>query len=34
MDAFTPDALILYESRLGRDGASYDAVARFPLGTA
>jgi RNA 2',3'-cyclic 3'-phosphodiesterase len=28
---FTLDALILYESRLGRDGASYDAVARYPL---
>ncbi|MEO5492576.1 MAG: RNA 2',3'-cyclic phosphodiesterase [Sphingomonas sp.] len=31
-DAFAPDALILYESRLGRDGARYDAVARYPLG--
>lgn len=30
-DPFTLDALILYESRLGRDGASYDAVARFTL---
>lgn len=30
-DPFTLDALILYESRLGRDGASYDAVARFAL---
>jgi 2'-5' RNA ligase len=31
-DAFTPDALILYESRLGRDGASYEPVMRVPLG--
>ncbi|MEO5938975.1 MAG: RNA 2',3'-cyclic phosphodiesterase [Sphingomonas sp.] len=30
-EPFAPDALILYESRLGRDGASYDPVARFPL---
>lgn len=28
---FPLDALILYESRLGRDGATYDAVARFAL---
>ncbi len=31
-DAFAPDALILYESRLGRDGASYDPVARYLFG--
>ncbi|MDB5678757.1 RNA 2',3'-cyclic phosphodiesterase [Sphingomonas bacterium] len=30
-DPFTLDALILYESRLGRHGASYDAIARFAL---
>lgn len=30
-DPFTLDALILYESRLGRDGASYEPVARYPL---
>jgi 2'-5' RNA ligase len=30
-DRFTLGAMILYESRLGRDGASYDAVARFAL---
>lgn len=30
-DPFAPDALILYESRLGRDGASYKPVARYPL---
>jgi len=30
-EPFTLDALILYESRLGRDGARYDAVARFAL---
>ncbi|QDZ09059.1 RNA 2',3'-cyclic phosphodiesterase [Sphingomonas panacisoli] len=28
---FTLDAMILYESRLGRDGAQYDAIARFAL---
>jgi 2'-5' RNA ligase len=33
-DPFNLDALILYESRLGRDGASYDAIARYRLGTA
>ena len=27
----TIDALILFESRLGQEGASYDAVARYPL---
>ena len=31
-DPFAPDALILYESHLGRDGASYTPVARYPLG--
>ena len=25
------DAFILFESRLGRDGASYEAIARYPL---
>ena len=30
-DPFASDALILYESRLGQDGAQYDAVARFAL---
>ena len=25
------DAFILYESRLGRDGASYEVAARYPL---
>lgn len=30
-DPFTFDALILYESRLGRDGARYQAVTRFPM---
>lgn len=29
---FTLPHLILYESHLGRDGARYDAVARWPLG--
>ena len=32
-EPFTPDALILYESRLGRDGASYEPVSRYPLQT-
>lgn len=27
----TPAAFLLYESRLGRGGATYDVVARFPL---
>jgi 2'-5' RNA ligase len=27
----TIDAFILFESRLGQEGASYDAVARYPL---
>ena len=27
----TLDAFILFESRLGRDGASYQAIARYPL---
>jgi 2'-5' RNA ligase len=31
-EPFAPDALILYESRLGRDGASYEPVMRVPLG--
>ncbi|THD35415.1 MAG: RNA 2',3'-cyclic phosphodiesterase [Sphingomonas sp.] len=30
-EPFGLDALILYESRLGRDGASYQAVMRFPM---
>ena len=29
--AFTASHLILYESRLGKDGAHYEAVARWPL---
>jgi len=28
----TIDAFILFESRLGHEGAAYDAVARYPLG--
>ena len=28
---FTIDHFLLYESRLGRDGARYEAVARYPL---
>lgn len=31
-DPFTLPHLILYESRLGRDGARYQAIARWPLG--
>ena len=31
---FTLPHLILYRSQLGREGASYEAVARWPLGTA
>ena len=30
-EPFALDALILYESHLGRDGAHYEPVARFPL---
>jgi 2'-5' RNA ligase len=30
-DPFGLDALILYESRLGRDGAHYQEIARFPM---
>ena len=30
-EAFTPTHLVLYESHLGRDGAAYEAVARWPL---
>ena len=30
-EPFTLDHLVLYESHLGRDGATYDAVARWPL---
>ena len=30
-DPFTPEHLVLYESHLGRDGARYEAVARWPL---
>lgn len=28
---FAIDALLLYESRLGREGARYEAIARYPL---
>ena len=31
-EPFTLDALILYESHLGGNGASYQAIARYPLG--
>lgn len=31
---FTIDAFALFESHLGRDGARYEAVARYPLGDA
>lgn len=31
---FAIDALLLYESRLGREGARYEAIARYPLGQA
>lgn len=31
-DAFRVDAFTLYQSRLGRDGAHYEAVADYPLG--
>ena len=31
-EPFTLDHLVLYESHLGRDGAVYEAVARWPLG--
>ena len=31
-DEFPVDAFTLYESRLGRDGAHYETVARYPLG--
>jgi 2'-5' RNA ligase len=31
-DPFVLDALLLFESRLGRDGARYEAIARYPLG--
>lgn len=30
-EAFTVDHMILYESRLGHGGASYEPVARYPL---
>ena len=30
-DSFTPDALLLFESRLGHEGARYEAVARYPF---
>lgn len=30
-EAFAIDAMILYESRLGHGGASYEPVARYPL---
>ena len=33
-DGFTLDAMILYESRLGREGAHYEAVARWALDAA
>ena len=29
--SFKPAAFLLFESQLGRSGATYDAVARFPL---
>ena len=32
-EAFTMQHLVLYESRLARTGASYEPVARWPLGT-
>lgn len=28
---FTPDALLLFESRLGHEGARYEAIARYPF---
>lgn len=31
LPAFRADAFILYESELGRDGATYSAIARYPL---
>jgi 2'-5' RNA ligase len=31
-EPFTLDAMLLLESRLGRDGARYEAIARYPLG--
>ncbi len=31
-EPFTLDAFVLYESHLGRDGASYAPIARYPLG--
>jgi len=31
---FTIDAMILFASRLGREGARYEAIARYPLDTA
>lgn len=31
-EPFPLDALILYESHLGRDGARYEPIARYPLG--
>jgi 2'-5' RNA ligase len=31
---FAIDALLLYESRLGREGARYEAIARYPFGQA
>lgn len=30
---FAPDALLLFESRLGHEGARYEAIARYPLAT-
>ena len=32
-EPFAPGHLVLYESLLGRDGATYEAVARWPLDT-
>lgn len=31
-EPFALDALFLFESRLGHDGARYEAIARYPLG--
>ena len=30
--SFTVDSVVLYESRMGRGGSRYDAIARYPLG--
>lgn len=31
-DPFTLDAMMLFKSRLGHEGARYEAIARYPLG--